>query len=168
MRCVSTGIFLRCAALCYSSSWAAREELGLLGLPPEWRIQITVNASFKQKFKMLHWFIFVKLWKNSTFSSLQCGITFPLFSITFVPLSLLLFDECPFWQGKTAWFWIMHSFLYDIVWGETYCDFGSAIILPNICEHFLSPLGSRSLLIHGDETGYFRIKIQGKLSTCQL
>lgn len=61
---------------------------------------------------------------------------------------------------RAAWFWIIRI-LHNIVWGlrRNLRWLGSAAILLHICEHFLSTFGNTSL-IQGNETGYFRIKIQ--------
>lgn len=68
---------------------------------------------FMQRLKMLHWFLIEVNSKQLPSCSLlnYVGIvlfftamwdTFPRFGITSVPLSLLLFIECPFWQGKNS------------------------------------------------------------------
>lgn len=105
---------LRCAALLYSRSWAGR------GIVIHWHQRWKDFKSpwmrvFMQRLKMLHWFLIEVNSKQPLFFSLlnYVGIvlflietwdTFPHFGITSMPLSLLLFTECPFWQGKNSLF----------------------------------------------------------------
>lgn len=96
-RHVSTGIFLRCAALCWDSSWAVREEPGFLHLITEVEeFQTTMNGSFFMwRLDVLDWFLIETNSKhlpssllNYTvvlLSLLQCGICFPIPGLPLCP-----------------------------------------------------------------------------------